>query len=218
MLDKKPSIQFYEKLENYDQFASEHEYAVPEKIFDCLIRHIEKHKLVLDIGIGTGLASIKLVDLGLKIFGVDGSKNQIEICKKKEFAQKLVLHDLSQGDIPSFSLTFDIIISSGVFEFVLDLNQMFKSVRNILNEDGLFCFCVRELNKNSHIETIKVNGMLVDKNAYKQYGILCVHYSEQEIETLLKNHKFDVLVKDSFTAYVSPTNKDLMFNLLYLCK
>ena len=216
-INKKPSIDYYNELNDYDHFANKHKYVSPELFFETLQPFLDKKKSLLDLGVGTGLISEQFTQFGLTVVGVDGSEKLLRVCKSKGFCKDLLLHDLYDGTLPEMDMTFDIVVSSGVFEFVHNLSAMFINVYHHMNYDGIFCLSIRDLENNSHIETIEYKGMQIDKNAYEKHGIVCIHYPIKDVEKKLTEAKFKVKSRKKYRAYHSPTNNIEMYNVLILC-
>ena len=99
-------------------------------------------KSICDLGCGTGKYSICLESNGYSVLGIDLSEEMIRIAKNNEHENLRFL----EGNIISFSLQekFDVIIA--MFDVVSYINsnddflRMLYSVREHLNEEGLFIF------------------------------------------------------------------------------
>ncbi|MEK6894948.1 MAG: class I SAM-dependent methyltransferase [Nanoarchaeota archaeon] len=106
------------------------------KIFD--IYKIPKTSEILDIGCSGGdlIEELNKEDYS-NVFGIDISKDAIEICKEKNIpcsfmdAQKIKLKK-----------KFDILIASDVLEHIKDRNAAAKNWKSLLKDGGLLiCFC-----------------------------------------------------------------------------
>lgn len=94
-------------------------------------------KNVLDLGIGQGMNSIPLQNMGFNVTGVDYSYNSLEICKK--FCPEI---NLIQSDIRVFDIEkdkFDLIISRCVLHFLhkSDAFSIMKSMKDNVKKNGL---------------------------------------------------------------------------------
>ena len=132
---------------NYIEIASQYDLEVKEYnsyghdlIFGMGFEYVKPDEKILDIGIGTGLASINFSKLGLKVYGIDNSEEMLKVCEMKSFAEKLRLHNLSGSRIPYDDNYFNHIISCGVFHFLGDLEALFSDVARLLIKGGVFAF------------------------------------------------------------------------------
>ncbi|XJZ26920.1 class I SAM-dependent methyltransferase [Bacillota bacterium Lsc_1132] len=100
----------------------------------------QKGECALDLGCGTGIYSIWLARMGLKVTGIDTSLNMLEIAKEKSAAASLDI-DFIQADIhqlPFADETFDLIVGNIVLEFVDEPQQVMKEVFRVLKKGGRF--------------------------------------------------------------------------------
>lgn len=127
-------------------------------------------KNLLDLGIGQGLNSIPLSNLGFNVTGVDYSKKCLEICKNN--CDKL---NLIQSDIREFNIEknkYDLIISRCVLHFLHkdDSFKIMKSMKENIKKNGLIYINVfstqdPRLSKNSTSKDFEVldNNILHNK-------------------------------------------------------
>ena len=99
----------------YDQQVQQYEYHVNDVLFGMSFEYIKANDRLLDIGIGTGLASLPFAKAGLEIFGFDGSTEMLKICESKSFAKELKTFDLRDTPFPYSEGYFNHVISSGVW-------------------------------------------------------------------------------------------------------
>ncbi|NJO89032.1 MAG: class I SAM-dependent methyltransferase [Chloroflexia bacterium] len=85
----------------YDEHVTKGLWKAPEVLFNELKEFIKPNDKLLDIGIGTGLASIPFHNEGIEIYGVDGSDEMIKLCKKKNLAKHLYIQ-ISHNQILNF--------------------------------------------------------------------------------------------------------------------
>jgi len=95
---------------------------------------------LLDVGIGTGLASAPFGELGLEVHGFDGSGEMLEICRAKGYTADLVRHDIADLPWPYEDAAFDCAICSGVFHFFGDLGPTFSETARVLVPGGTYGF------------------------------------------------------------------------------
>ena len=133
----------------YDQQVRDYEYYVHDVLFGMSFEYIETHERLLDIGIGTGLASLPFAKAGLEIYGFDGSPEMLKICESKSFAKELKKYDLLEIPYPYSDNYFNHVISSGVFHFFGELKAIVKEVSRIIKPGGIFAFTIAAMNSEN---------------------------------------------------------------------
>jgi predicted TPR repeat methyltransferase len=131
---------YRQMAETYDKAALAIGWKGPSLIFGLMSKCIRPGQTILDIGIGTGLASEPFFRAGLRIYGMDISSSMLGVCQKKEIAARLIRHDLTKFPFPFGDSSVDHVISTGVFHFFPDLDGVFCEVARILPEGGRFAF------------------------------------------------------------------------------
>ena len=97
---------------------------------------LDKHKTVLEIGIGTGRLALKTVPLCKKFFGVDISPKTIERAAHNlsQYQNvKLICADFITYD---FNTTFDVIYSSLTFMHIQKKQECIHKIYSLLKEQG----------------------------------------------------------------------------------
>jgi len=173
---------------NYDLLVKEYESYAHDIIFGMCYEFIKPGFTLLDIGIGTGLASENFAKTGMKIYGLDGSKKMIKVCEAKSFALELKIHDITKLPFPYDKGYFDFIISCGVFHFFGELENIIKEVKRLIKKDGIFSFTYANQdefspNNESFIELATPWGVSI----FKQNSLY--------VESVLKSHRFEILKK-----------------------
>lgn len=107
---------------------------------------IESHYTkAADLGCGSGLDSISLASLGLKVFAFDQSQKMIDLARlnSKEFTNQIQFYrtDLRAAKLPKSE--FDFVISLGNtlanLRFI-DLKKLFNKIYNSIKDGGVFVF------------------------------------------------------------------------------
>ncbi|MFZ1290861.1 MAG: class I SAM-dependent methyltransferase [Melioribacteraceae bacterium] len=131
---------FYDQLSsNYDLMIN-FENSLKSKI-ENLKKFIEPNfKTALDLGCGTGVDSIALSQLGLKITAVDNSEEMLKIAKDN-FEKHNCEIDFIKSDLTKINSNykFDLIISLGNTLANLSLKELeilFFHLKQLLNENG----------------------------------------------------------------------------------
>ena len=135
----------------HDQYAKEYDDQIKnyhchiaEVLFGLNYEAIKAGESILDVGIGTGI-SAELYNLaGLQVYGTDGSKEMLDICRKKGIAKELTEQDLLVFPWPYPDERFEHVISCGVFHFIGDLDKVFEEISRLQSIGGIFAFTVME--------------------------------------------------------------------------
>lgn len=186
-----------EQADGYDEVASATGWQGPSIVFDLLSRHIRPGQTVLDIGIGTGLGSELFFKAGLCIIGVDLSDRMLDACRKKEFTDRLVRHDLTEFPYPFGDGSIDYAISTGVFQFFSDLDGVFREVFRILPDGGRFAFVTADRSPEEPAEIIAGPEQTGTDESVTMY----CHTQEQVNSWLVKN-KFRLDCSVEFTVWM----------------
>ncbi|MBN07643.1 MAG: hypothetical protein CMM45_07420 [Rhodospirillaceae bacterium] len=102
-----------------------------------------KAKSFLEIGCGNGLLLNAVKQLGALVSGCEVGPQGKTASEKYDF--QVVEPPLKASQ---FDAKFDCIFSYGCLEHVVDLEELFKSCRDILNEGGLFFHCVPNMDSS----------------------------------------------------------------------
>lgn len=117
-----------------------HEYR-ESLILGMLKKDVEQGSLVLDAGCGSGSLLFKLSGFGCNTFGIEQSKEYVEILRKrtKNFTQSNI-RSIKQGsvaDIPFPDKSFDAVVSAEVLEHVKDDTQAILEFYRVLRHGGV---------------------------------------------------------------------------------
>ena len=143
-----------DSTDSYDDEARATGWHGPAVVFGLAFKYIEPGQTILDLGIGTGLGSELFEKAGLRVVGVDVSEEMLDICRKKGFATRLVLHDLTTTPYPFDDNSCDHAVSTGVFQFFRNLEPVFKETRRIVRPGGIFVFVAGDRRKDESAEVV----------------------------------------------------------------
>jgi ubiquinone/menaquinone biosynthesis C-methylase UbiE len=198
-MEKNKIISAHDKeAKSYDSQVKEYDSYGHEVLFGMCFEFVKPDEKLLDLGIGTGLASINFSKIGLEIYGVDASQEMLNVCKTKSFTSQLLLHNISEMPIPFDDSFFNHVICCGVLHFFDDLTRFFSEVKRVIRKDGIFAF------------TISPSNLLKSNEGYNDFiesptgwGVSIYKHSQEYINNLLKNSGFElkkeqrVLLKDA---------------------
>jgi len=106
-----------------------------------------KPRSALDLACGTGTAAVLWAKNGLRVYGIDGSDQMLEIARKKAREEKVTI-EFSRQRLTSFRIPTRVDLVTCYFDSLnylltlADLTACFRSVRRALDDDGYFIFDV----------------------------------------------------------------------------
>ena len=129
--------------DNFDRdLIDKLKYQTPTLLGNLIEQFVSSNSLdILDLGCGTGLMGERLRSLRRTLTGVDLSTNMIEKARQRKIYDHLSCTELTRF-LQMQEITFDLIVATDVFVYIGDLSVVFKEVRRVLRDSGLFCFSV----------------------------------------------------------------------------
>ena len=193
--------EFKEDPINYDKHVYEYNSYGHDVLFGMSFQYVKPNEKILDLGIGTGLASINYSKLGLKVYGLDSSQEMLNTCESKSFAESLKLYDLNNDSIPYENDYFNHVVCCGVFHFFGDLENLFREVGRVMKKGGVFSF------------TIAPNNIGIDyEKEDTAWRVPIYKHSIQYIKELL--NKNGLQIKKEQRLLVKGADKET-FNMLF---
>jgi len=195
---------YRELASQYDNEVKAYSSYGHEVIFGMSFEFVSVEEKLLDIGIGTGLASIHFSEVGLKVYGLDDSREMLTACQSKSFTEALKQCDITRETIPYENHYFDHVVCCGVLHFMSDLTALFSEVKRVMRSGGIFAFTIAPQEETSadYIEEPTAWGVSIFKHAPR--------YIMELLETngmeLLKEQR--LLIKGS-----DKVNFDMLFSV-----
>ena len=201
----------------YDEQVTEHGCHGHEVLFGLIYEFVEPGETLLDIGIGTGLASFLFHKAGLRISGFDSSRQMLEVCESKGFAAQLTQHDLQHVPFPYPASSFNHVISLGVLNFFADLAPVFEETARIIRPHGIFGFSVEEQKHGQQAKYVfRIGGGSGQSNEETAVGMH--RHSDGHIRELLARNGFTPLKDYEFLADRYPAEGMDMYFKAYVAK
>ncbi|MBN2637228.1 MAG: class I SAM-dependent methyltransferase [Prolixibacteraceae bacterium] len=182
---------------DYDNSITNDNWIGPQILYLLLNERLQPKSKIVDLGIGTG-ASSRLFQLdGHLITGIDGSEKMLEICRAKNIAENLLMHDLETPPFPIKDKVFNAAISNGVFHLVHPIKPIFKEVKRILVPGGYFAFTFE---KTTALEdSTEIEPDIWQKKT--KTGVLTYKHSTDYIFSILKENDFEPILQTEFLAF-----------------
>lgn len=131
-----------EHAAQYDRRTDQVGWLDPDILFGLAFRHVFPGETLLDVGIGTGLASILFHKAGLKVIGLDRSGEMLSLCRQKGFAAELLEQDITAPPYPLADGAVDHAVCSGLLHAFDDLSVIFGEVGRVMRKGGTFAFAI----------------------------------------------------------------------------
>ena len=203
-------IQDSQSAREYDAQARKTNWYGSDAVFGLAYGYVKPGDLLLDLGIGSGLSSILFHRAGLRIYGLDGSREVLEVCAAKNFTEELKEHDLRQFPLPYDDRVFNHAVSVAVLNSFQDLAPLFAEVARVLKPGGMFAFTIEE-QKPGQKDRYPINRVEVDEQP-DETAVMLFRHSQAYINQVLGQMGFEVLKTLEFVAFRYPAeNRDVMF-------
>lgn len=188
----------------------------PSFIYQNIKELISDNSTILDIGVGTGQSIDKIYNNKQfkKLYGVDISQKMIFECQKKY--PKMITQQISDiSDILNLEdKKFDLIICSGLIEFVDDIKLFFETVSTILSKKGYFVFTYEPIIEFHSYQQYKSSLTVPQKNSSLFIdNFYTYRYHPLEIKDYLYKHKLTIISDLEFIAYKKGDEK-IIYHLL----
>ena len=184
--------------EVYDEFMSNIPYNEWADLIAARLQKEQTGTKILELGCGTGTFTFLMEDKGYDITGIDCSKDMIKIAgskaKKNKNKSKFLLQDMRMLEMnEKYDCVVSVCDSMNYMQDTFELNLVFESVANVLEDEGFFLFDMKteaffeELGENVFTdETSK--GDYIWKNFYDKENR--DNYYELSIYVLKKNNLY----------------------------
>ncbi len=187
-------------IERYDSIADDYsikvEKSTPRKELLKFISKLSRNAFVLDVGCAAGRDTILLKNAGLKVIGIDLSKELLRIAKEKYPEIEFQLKDMRDTGFDHNK--FDGLWVCGVLHElnIQDIPNAIKEFYRILNNDGILFI------RTKYGESTKQ----VNKDVYSSIEREVTFLDSKELERLLSDMGFEKI-----ETYVqqSPSRKDV---------
>jgi len=185
---KNPNSQRFDKgYHTFGNFIKPKIYRACHKKFLQLSKNFSKDMKILDLGCGTGELLAEFQKRGFEVWGVDFSKNAVEIAKKYFALENIYLMSFNKffkkNDLPQF----DIITFFDVIEYLDDPLESIQNVKRLLKPGGRIV-----------LSTPSTEKMLVNLNIWDFPPGHLTRWNKEAISNLFQKINFEI----SYIEYV----------------
>ncbi len=173
--------------ESYDKNTASFGWTAPQFLLEATIHHAPPAGFlrVLDVGVGTGQASLPYLEIGACVTGLDVSPQMLHQAQSNypQF-HALIEHDFNHSLVEAAlqAQSFDVVLSCGALHFAKDLSRTLTELRWVLAEGGVLAFTYIPLQARKFSTSAQIH----DPN---------------DVEHLLQQLGLTVLDHESFVAY-----------------
>jgi predicted TPR repeat methyltransferase len=196
----------------YDQQVRDYRAYGHDVLFGMAFEYVRPHETLLDLGIGTGLASWPFAKAGLKIYGLDGSAGMLQVCESKAFAEELKRFDLRSSPLPYPDDAFDHVISCGVFHFFDELDPVVEEISRVIRPGGVFAFSIA--GQTSEEQDVSGDESVGYRRKPTPWGVSIYAHSVGYIEELLQHGGFETMKAQKILMWSGKEDVgDLLFEI-----
>jgi trans-aconitate methyltransferase len=175
--------------QTWDPFAYERNGAFVHGLAGGVLEwlDVQPGEYVLDLGCGDGQLTLRIVESGAHVLGVDGSAEMIAAARQRGIEAELARAE----ELPFREGTFDAVFSNAALHWVRGQDEMLAQVNRVLKRDGRF---VAEMGGHGNIAAIRVALMAaLDRHGFgdRENGVNYYPTAEDYTERL-KKHGFRV--------------------------
>lgn len=199
----KSADKFWNKMSHNYDFQVNSKYAQTyDETIKITQKYLKNSDVVLDLGCGTGITTIKLAADVKKIDAIDISENMIDIAKSKADKHGLSNIDFGVLDIYNEKLkkgSYDVIMAFNILYFIKDLNKLLYRVNDLLKPDGIFISSTDCLGEKQTL-TIMIQSLLSKMGLIPYIKKLKI----SELKEMIAANNFSIV--ETRNLYDSPPN------------
>ncbi|KAN0039503.1 hypothetical protein ACTA71_007292 [Dictyostelium dimigraforme] len=204
---------------NFRPTYSEELYSIIDSFCDS------KRDLAIDIGCGSGQATVKLSKYFKKVIGYEPSENQLKHAEKVENVEYR-LSAAEKIDLPSGSVDL-ITVATAAHWF--NLPEFFEESKRLLRDDGsliIWCYGLFEIKNNEEVQKINKNHYLGTLRNYWAPQIKYINDEYVDIKPTFENTTRKTITLDKtmsvndiigiysswsgYASYIKEGNKDIL--------
>ena len=206
------AAEYYDRIARYyDEITSNMgQWIAPTLVYEYVQDILKKDDSVLDIGIGTGQSIEKIYQLKkIKIYGIDISTKMLEVCKHK-FPETILL----KGELTKIKhrlpTCFNLILSCGVFEYIKNIEEILKTVNDLLSKNGYFIFTFEPIIHLYGPQDSSKSLVFNQNSPNSDVNFWTYRYHFHELLYTLKRNNFKLIAQKEFVSYSTGKKSELI--------
>lgn len=128
-----------ELRERFGDVASEYEmyrFEYPIELYNCIFSYSSEGKEALEIGIGTGKATLPILEKNYEVTAVEPVKRMLEIARKKYNGKNITFINTTFEEL-KYGKQYDLIYAASSFQWINGCDRL-KKVFDLLKDGGTF--------------------------------------------------------------------------------
>jgi len=162
---------------------------------DVALKLLDKGDRLLDIGCGDGTLGYFAKNKYKEVYGVDISEEALKIAEKRGIIVEKV--NLNEEKLPFENEYFDAVTCLDVIEHVFEPRDLIKEINRVLKRGGILIISTPNIRHWRHLFSLIVKGRFPKTSCDTEHwdGGHLHYFTYKDIELLLSEHGFEVLVK-----------------------
>ena len=156
-------------------------------------------KAILELGCGEGRDTQQLCEAGLKVVGVDWSKDAIDIALQRNLDCSFHVGDI-RSDLPNDEASYPVVVASLSLHYFTweETIEIVEKIHTSLAEDGLLLVRV---NSTDDVNYGATGYPEIEFNYYQVKGSAKRFFDESALESIFTAEKWDTLLREKHTIH-----------------
>jgi S-adenosylmethionine-dependent methyltransferase len=182
----------------------------------------------LDVGGGTGFASVRLARMGYEVVLLDGSEEMLRIAREQAGAASVAMRisfcHADAGQLPELfeAGSFDIVICHNLLEYAEDPSKTARDIANVLRKDAVLSVLVRNRAGEVLKDAIKsrdwklaVANLTAETVVDSLYGEPVRVFAPEEVRDLLARASLEVVAEHGVRVFFDYLDLDNLEDAAY---
>lgn len=195
------------------------QYTAADEVLKNIFGFLEENPeaTILDVGCGTGYLAEKIRSRfpDVVIIGADISEEMLGKAIDKQVYDLLGEHDFEQESIPFPDDYFDLVVSSGVFDYFRDINFPISEISRVAKERGNICITTYAAHSSRRAAARFFSGLKeLAFHGRRWADVKEFVYSPSTVIDCFEKSSRTAMSKPPFQGYVI-SGRPVMYNLIY---